>query len=228
MTTAQFIRVSKELFENENQYAARAKVAYAFLNRPMLALQLTFGEGFELADQVAFVFRENPMSRKSFFRRMGFIGILKGPSDNFVNLTAWQFASAEMAFERLVTNMSNADAFKNLAGCLLMPIWQKRFDDAKLQSNIAQASRLNADELRAIFFNYVLIRSALAKQYPNVFNGGEKKPGKFGWMGVMQKLPGDVFGPLEKRADEPLHNVLLHLEMAAIDAAEMEKKFSAK
>ena len=94
--------------------------------------------------------------------------------------------------------------------------------------------RLNNTKFNLINYIYNLskkattYRSALARQYPNVFNGGEKKTSKFGWMGIMQKLPGDVFGPLEKRADEPLHNVLLHLEMAALDAVEMEKKFAKK
>jgi hypothetical protein len=228
MSTAQFIRVTKELFENDNPYQARAKVAYAFLNKPILALRLPFSEAFELGDTVGFVFNENPLSRKSFFPRLGLFNGLKGPQDNFVNLTAWQFASAELAFERMSTALKNAEGFSRLAGCLIMPAWQKKFDDGKLKNNINRAKRLHPNTLKALFFNYVLIRSALARQYPNVFNGGEKKTSKFGWMGIMQKLPGDVFGPLEKRADEPLHNVLLHLEMAALDAVEMEKKFAKK
>lgn len=121
LTTAQFVRVAHELFENENEYEARAKVAYAFLNRPMLALKLTFGEAFELGDLVSFVFKENPMTRKSFFKRAGFLHWLKGPEDNFVNLSAWQFASAEMAFERITSNVKNTEALSHLAGCLLMP-----------------------------------------------------------------------------------------------------------
>jgi hypothetical protein len=228
MSTAQFIRVTKELFENDDVNRAKAKVAFAFLNNPLLALRLPFGEAFELGDAVSFVFKENPMSRKSFFPLLGRFNQLKGPEDNFVNFTAWQFASAETAFGRMASAIKNKEGFSRLAGCLIMPAWQKKFDDSKLKKNIRRAERLHPNTLKALFFNYTLMRSALSVQYPNVFNGGEKKPSKFGWMGIMQKLPGDVFGPLEKRADEPLHNVLLHLEMAALDAAEMDKKFAKK
>lgn len=230
LTRTQFINVVQTLFENEDKDSARAKLTYVFLKRPLISLKLTYGEAFELGDTLRFLYGENPISLKSFLPKIRpVIFIFTGPSDNFVNLTAWQFACAEMAFEKAIKTPSDLNCLAALGACLYRPFWRKKFDDSILPGLNRSLLKLKPNQLHAIFFNYMMMRGALARQYPNVFNGGDKKSKhKFGWIAIIQKLPGDVFGTLDKRSDEPLHNVLMHLEMTAIEAAELERKTKKK
>lgn len=229
LTQKDFIRVVKSLFEHHDKDSARSWLTYRFLSRPRISLQLSYGEAFELGDTLRFLFQENPITRKFFIPRMmaGF-AVMRGPDDNFVKMKAWQFAIAEIAFERAAKNPEDIELLKRLAACIYTTQWQS-FSDDNIEGNAKWMRYVSADKLRAIFFNYMMVRGALAKQYPHVFSGGkEKTKNKFGWPGIIQKLPGDVFGTLDKRANEPLHNVLMHLEMSAIEAKELEENLPKK
>lgn len=231
LTRAQFLRIAPILFVEADKYEASAKVIYKLLRRPVLAIKIPFGEIFYLADYVKFIFEDRPADTKFFLKNL-WIGLFpgKGPSDNFSDMSAGQFAAAETFFQVAAKNPNDSNALGSFAACLYRPVWQKKFDDAKLARYSRAMRKKKLHLLQAIFFNYMMVRASLALQYPNVFEApdgeGKSKSKKskkkdFGWLGVIFKLPGDVFGTLEQRADEPIHNVLMHLEVVSVEAQEL-------
>lgn len=234
LTRAQFLRIAPVLYSESNKHAARALVIYKLLRRPIMALRIPEGELFYLADYIRFIVEDRPACSR-FFVPKKWVGLLPflGPSDNFSDMGCWQFASAETLFQIAANKTNDSNALGAFAATLFRPFWQKRFDDAKLAKYGTRLAKLPLPFLQAVFLNYLLVRTSLARQYPTLFREPEekksaKKKKDFGWVGIIQKLPGDLFGTLEKRADEPLHNVLTHLEMACIEADEIRAKSQKK
>lgn len=239
MTPRQFRAVAKALSVESDEITARACVIYALMNRPVLALKIQYGELFYLSEYVDFVFSDKPATQKFFLRRTR-LGIvpMRGPADNLTDMRTGHFATVETYLQQALAHPQDARYLGRFAATLFLPVWNKRFNDKALARRGRKMAAKPMVWLQAVLLNYIFIRTALARQYPHVFKSpseNEERAAKsrkgardLGWFGILLKLPGDVFGVLDARAEEPIHNVLTHLELVGQEAEELEREFSKK
>lgn len=150
---------------------------------------------------------------------------LTGPGDNLKGFSIERLGFADLFCNRY------ADTGETVELSRLMGVLYCEAPEAWTEDHIDEGEILFLDtplswKLGALL-NYRGLRANMVEAHPNVFEGGssDHEMARFGWLGVIQDLAGDKFGPVSQAKRTPVPEAMAYFERQGIRVKRQKEEF---
>ena len=194
------VRVMQETISDDQMIASMLNLKIKLVRR------LSLYQKYCIIDLLTFLEHYNPF----YEFILPAIGPYKKPQARLKDETFGTFIFAETFFEKYAATQDKQYLSKFIACYYRVG----EFSEKEINLNAAIIAKLSSEQQEAIFINYILIRSWLEEQYPNVFAPAEDqtKKEKSSWIDVYDAIVGDDIVQEAEYANLPISTVLRYLD----------------